>query len=40
MTVQQFRSLYGEEKQCWAQLIRQRWPEDFAARAGGASGAI
>lgn len=29
LTVQQFRSLYGEEEQCWAQLSRQRWPEGF-----------
>lgn len=38
LTVQQFRSLYGEEEQCWAQLSRQRWPEGFRCpRCGGGS---
>ena len=38
LTVQQFRSLYGEEELCWAQLNRQRWPEGFRCpRCSGSS---
>lgn len=38
LTVQQFRSLFGEESQCAAQLTRQRWPEGFRCpRCEGAS---
>ena len=29
LTVQEFRRLFGEERQCGAQLTRQRWPEGF-----------
>jgi len=29
LTVQGFRRLFGEERQCAAQLTRQRWPEGF-----------
>jgi len=30
LTVQEFRRLFGKEKQCGAQLTRQRWPDGFA----------
>lgn len=29
LTVQEFRSLFSEERQCGEQLTRQRWPEGF-----------
>ena len=38
LTVAQFRSQFGEEAQCAAQLTRQRWPEGFRCpRCCGAS---
>lgn len=38
LTVHQFRSSFGEEAQCGAQLSRQRWPEGFRCpRCGGSS---
>lgn len=38
LTVQQFRTQFGDEAQCGEQLCRQRWPEGFACpRCGGPS---